>query len=857
MKQLYISYDEATKFLFEAQKKYPDFIKVQSIGKTWEERDIYLATLSFDVKNADKKPALLYTGTIHAREWVGIEVAIAFIKNYLEKKDFDPRIENIFQKTTMYIVPCLNPDGFEYSRNHFSFWRKNRRVNADGTIGVDLNRNFSIGWQKNRNTSSNIYGGPAPFSEPETLAIKNFVDSKDNISIALDYHSQGNVFFPAHDFRHEDTIDTTDMNVLCANMASEIEKISGRRFGIDQGKPPAKLIGGSGREYYYSKGIIASVVEVGTRNISDYQDDMSEHIHEQIPALLRALEEVNNYSKTNPLKRVQNFQIDKITDKSVSLVWEYEKNDDIYFEIYRNYRDKQPCLRRNMIGVTKNHKFTDTSVKSSTNYFYYIRAVNKKLGLKSVFPTRIGLKTLPARDEFFKTIYALKNETGYIAQKSKDNKSHFGKNSLFIGVSKSKGISESLITFSLETIPDNALIKNSKVSMYPINRVPVTIEKFGEWNMGIIKNSLNSIYDFSEIREAKIEDIGQAIASNELAQGIWQEWKMSEYQAKFLEREIDKDKIRFRAFGPDRLRIGRDSQMMQWDIGYGKFGFGLNFRPKLEMVYTLPSIELKLNPYKFLSISKTEIYDKKVISGFDKNGDKIYGYVEFDLSALPRKEKHIIKKAYIQLLLKELNSKENVRYHIHMIDPLKEINFKNIKNVKEIEKIGYDKSVIDIKDIEDLEFVFDTYSIEQLEERWNKKIAFLIIPTIHKGFTKNSFVQWKFKKQGNSSSLFVEYIKKRREPISEITNLKIKVEKGKIKLTWKNPKHKDFKGVFVVKNPHRIPKSPYDGQKLYAGRDNYTFDVFGALDRDKYFAVFTYDDVPNFSKGVSAFYKGV
>ena len=857
MKKLYISYDEAIKFLLNAQKKYPDFIKVESIGKTWEDRDIYLATLSFDVKNADEKPALLYTGTIHAREWVGIEVAIAFIKNYLEHKDFDTRIENIFKKSTMYIVPCLNPDGFEYSRNYFSFWRKNRRVNADGSIGVDLNRNFSVGWQKSRNTSSNVYGGPAPFSEPETSAIKKFVDSKNNISIALDYHSQGNVFFPAHDFRHEDTIDTTDMNVLCANMAKEIEKVSGRRFGIDQGKPPAKLIGGSGREYYYSKGIISSVVEVGTRNISDYEDDMSEHINEQIPALLRALEEVNNYSKTNPLKRVKNFQIAKITEKSVSLKWNYEKNDDIFFEIYRNKKDKQECLKRNLIGVTKAHDFTDTAVNSSTNYFYYIRAVNKKLGLKSAFPTRINLKTLPARDEFFRTIYAVKSETGYLAQKSKDNKSHFGKNSLFIGVSKSKGISESVLSFNLVNIPDNAIIKNSKVSMYPINRVSVTIEKFGEWNMGIIKNNLDSIYDFNDIRESKIEDIGKAIASNELAQGIWQEWEMSEYQAKFFEKDIDKDKIRFRAFGPNKLKIGRESQMMQWDLGYGDFGFGLNFRPKLDIVYTIPSIELKLHPYKFVSISKNRIYDKKLMSGFDSNGDKIYGYVEFDLSVLPKKEKNIIKTAYIQLLLKELKSKENVRYHIHMIDPLKTINYRSLKNSNKIEKIGFDKSVIDIKEIEDLEFIFDTYSIEQTEERWNKKIAFIIIPTIHKGFTKNSIVEWKVKKQGNSSNLLIEYIKKRRNPIQEVTNLQFKREKGKIKLTWKNPIHKDFKGVYVVKNPHRIPKSPYDGQKLYAGTDNYTFDAFGALDRDKYYAVFTYDNVPNYSNGVFVFYKSI
>ena len=112
------------------------------------------------------------------------------------------------------MVPCVNPDGYEYSRNHFSFWRKNRRQNADGTYGVDLNRNFPIGFNKSTITTSNVYGGPEPFSEPETRALRDFVLAHPNITIALDYHSQGNVFFPAHDFRHEDTFDTTDMNTL-------------------------------------------------------------------------------------------------------------------------------------------------------------------------------------------------------------------------------------------------------------------------------------------------------------------------------------------------------------------------------------------------------------------------------------------------------------------------------------------------------------------------------------------------------------------------------------------------------------------------------------------------------------------
>jgi len=238
-----------------------------------------LVKISKDVQNADSKPAMLYTGTIHAREWIGHELALKFIEHIAKNQNIDPVLEKALNESTIYMVPCLNPDGYEYSRKHFSFWRKNRRPNKDGSIGVDLNRNFSIGFKKVSDTSSNVYGGEHPFSEAETLAIKEFVDAHPNITIALDYHSQGNVFFPAHKFMHEAEIDGTDMNALCANMNDEISKVTGRKYGIHRGKPPAGLISGSGREYYYSKGIIATVVEVGTKNIPDYMKSMSGSIN--------------------------------------------------------------------------------------------------------------------------------------------------------------------------------------------------------------------------------------------------------------------------------------------------------------------------------------------------------------------------------------------------------------------------------------------------------------------------------------------------------------------------------------------------------------------------------------------------
>ncbi|NOX15396.1 MAG: peptidase, partial [Epsilonproteobacteria bacterium] len=207
MKNQYTSHSEGIELLKKYSDEFADIINIQTIGKTHEDREIVLVTMSLDIRKADEKPALLFTGTIHAREWIGHELSLKFIEYLLQSYDTNPKIKEYLKRSTLYMVPCLNPDGFEYSRKHFSFWRKNRRKNPDGSYGVDLNRNFSIGWKNSSLMDSNVYSGSEAFSEPETRAIKKFVDTHENITIALDYHSQGNVFFPAHKFRHESEIE--------------------------------------------------------------------------------------------------------------------------------------------------------------------------------------------------------------------------------------------------------------------------------------------------------------------------------------------------------------------------------------------------------------------------------------------------------------------------------------------------------------------------------------------------------------------------------------------------------------------------------------------------------------------------
>ena len=741
MKRLYRSYKDSTKIFEDLQEKYPNNFKLESIGQTWEKREINLITLAKDIKTANTKPALFYTGTIHAREWIGHELAIEFAIYILKNLETDPTLKNYLNESTVYMVPCANPDGYEYSRKHFSFWRKNRRQNADGTYGVDLNRNFPIGFVKSTITTSNVYGGPEPFSEPETQALRDFVLSHSNITIALDYHSQGNVFFPAHDFRHEDTIDTTDMNTLCANMAEEIRKISNKEYGIHQGKPPAKLIGGSGREFYYSNGIISTVVEVGTRNISDYMEDMNENIREHIPALIYALKEVDNYAKDNTVIRVNSFNATEIGSNHVNLKWDYEANENRYFEIFRSTKDKQFCNSSNLITKTQSLEFNDINLDSNKDYYYNIRVVNKKTNQKSPFYPQIKIRTLVEYDEYSRTYYANAKGTGYVAENLNNNASHFGINSLFVGVDDNKGISYSIISINVKSLPTNALIKFASINLYPINRVSTTIEKYGEWNIGLVnQETMIDITNFDDVSNMEIiRYVGRPTESHQLTQGIWRTWSLSGLECEDLKKSIKNETIILRVEGPKELKIGRTKQMMQWDIGYGVYGFGLTYRPRLELTYTIEPTITTLYAKSIHTVSKFEVKNDVITSGFDENGDKIYSTFQFNLSSLPPYNDTMITKAYFELNSTKIYIKDDIRFHLEFVDEHIDKNYLDITNREVIQNIGYDVSANELKNNQTQYFMFDSFSKIILNEKLKTKsdISFVLKPTSALKIIKN------------------------------------------------------------------------------------------------------------------------
>lgn len=187
--------------------------------------------------------------------------------------------------------------------------------------------------------------------------------------------------------------------------------------------------------------------------------------------------------------------------------------------------------------------------------------------------------------------------------------------------------------------------------------------------------------------------------------------------------------------------------MMQWDIGYGKFGFGLTYRPRLELTYTIEPTVTTLYAKSIHTISKNSILENEISSGFDDNGKKIYSILEFNLSSLPSYENTIITNAYVELNSTKIYLKEDIRFHLEFIQNSISKNYKDFENRKIIQNIGYDISANELKNNQTQYFVFDSFAKIELNEKLkdSSNILFALKPTTSKKSLRNRKISWETK----------------------------------------------------------------------------------------------------------------
>ena len=167
---------------------YPDLVQLLDIGDSWEKTQN--ATQGWDMEvllltnrnnpTVQKSDAFFMSG-IHAREWAPPELNLRLAEYLLANYATNADVKWLLDYNRIHLVLSTNPDGrVQDEANTSILWRKNTNNNyCGGSVdrGADLNRNYPYQWQLIPGQCGETYSGPSAGSEPETVAILNYVDS--------------------------------------------------------------------------------------------------------------------------------------------------------------------------------------------------------------------------------------------------------------------------------------------------------------------------------------------------------------------------------------------------------------------------------------------------------------------------------------------------------------------------------------------------------------------------------------------------------------------------------------------------------------------------------------------------------
>jgi len=229
----YHTFAEIESILEDIADDHPDITELTSLGTTYEGRDIWCLEISDNPGVDEGEPGIFLMGLHHAREWPTVEIVL----NICE--ELTSGYSSLVNSLRIWIIPCLNPDGYYYCHDQGHDWRKNRRP-VDGGIGIDLNRNYAGSSDGNpwgawgsvgpgsisNHPSSEVYCGPAPFSEVETQVARDIFLEND-IFASISWHTHGELVLIPWGYTYDDPPDDPYITQVGQQIAAQITRQSG------------------------------------------------------------------------------------------------------------------------------------------------------------------------------------------------------------------------------------------------------------------------------------------------------------------------------------------------------------------------------------------------------------------------------------------------------------------------------------------------------------------------------------------------------------------------------------------------------------------------------------------------------
>jgi carboxypeptidase T len=254
-----------------------------------------------------------------------VEVPFLFGKYLLENYASDPKVKHLVDRSSVWILPLVNPDGLEYTIHVYRYWRKNRRLNNDGSYGVDINRNYGYKWGYDNSgsspsPSSEVYRGPAAFSEPETKAVRDFF-LKKNFQAMISYHSFSQTIMYPWGYTVQAPDNEPLLSEIAARMSALIQEVNGRLYSYGRAGQTLYLTNGDTVDWTFgTSGIPSYTIELPpvdemSGGFFNSEADIQTIFQENLPAMLYLVERSTQDYKPQG----KGVRLDKLFDKSTRI----------------------------------------------------------------------------------------------------------------------------------------------------------------------------------------------------------------------------------------------------------------------------------------------------------------------------------------------------------------------------------------------------------------------------------------------------------------------------------------------------------------------------------------------------------
>lgn len=249
----YFNLAEIQAFFDNLAAQRPKFVRRARIGTSIQNRAIY--AYRFAGPEALQSPAAkayVFVGLTHAREWVSGSV-VMHVGKMLSDSLASPAGRANVGRRVVWIVPVVNPDGYNYTWTTNRLWRKNRRQNSNGSRGVDINRNYAKGWGgagSSGTPSSDTYRGTAAFSEPETQAVRDLSLSIPNIAGFIDFHSYSQLVLWPWGYTESPPPDAALLDSIGQSVETAMDGF-GANYTRGQASTALYLASGVSKDWYY------------------------------------------------------------------------------------------------------------------------------------------------------------------------------------------------------------------------------------------------------------------------------------------------------------------------------------------------------------------------------------------------------------------------------------------------------------------------------------------------------------------------------------------------------------------------------------------------------------------------------